>query len=47
MRNTLPIITFNNEIAWVIGYTLGDKYKIDNNTEKVLIIKYKGEKKYE
>ncbi|MCM1992048.1 tRNA lysidine(34) synthetase TilS [Oceanirhabdus seepicola] len=47
MRNTLPIITFDNEIAWIIGYTLGEKYKIDNETEKVLIIKYKGEKRYE
>ncbi|WBW97942.1 tRNA lysidine(34) synthetase TilS [Oceanirhabdus sp. W0125-5] len=47
MRNTLPIITFDNEIAWIIGYTLGEKYKIDNRTENVLIIEYKGEKKYE
>jgi len=43
MRNKLPIITFDNEIAWIIGYTLGEKYKIDNETENVLIIKYKGE----
>ncbi|WP_138203410.1 tRNA lysidine(34) synthetase TilS [Haloimpatiens lingqiaonensis] len=40
-RDRIPLICFENEIAWVFGYRISEKFKIDNNTKKVLKIQFK------
>lgn len=38
-RNKVPIITFDGEIAWIIGYKMSDIFKIDENTNNIIEIK--------
>lgn len=33
-RNSIPLICFGNEIAWIIGYNISDEFKIDSTTKK-------------
>lgn len=35
-RERVPLICFGNEIAWIVGYRISEKFKIDNTTKKVL-----------
>ncbi|GAA0123892.1 MAG: tRNA lysidine(34) synthetase TilS [Clostridium argentinense] len=37
-RDTIPLICFGNEIGWIVGYRISDKFKIDNNTKTILQI---------
>lgn len=39
-RCQIPVVAIGNEIVWIIGYRPSQKYLIDNNTTKVLILKY-------
>lgn len=44
-RDTIPIIVFDDEIVWIVGYRISEKYKINKNTKKILEIKItEGEK---
>ncbi|TYQ15002.1 UNVERIFIED_CONTAM: tRNA(Ile)-lysidine synthase [Acetivibrio alkalicellulosi] len=36
IRDTIPLISKGNEIVWIIGYRINDKYKVTENTKKVL-----------
>lgn len=40
-RDFIPIIEFGENIAWVVGVKLSDKYKVDMNTKKILKIEFK------
>jgi len=35
-RNAVPLLVCGNNIVWVIGYRLDDRYKVDKDTERVL-----------
>lgn len=35
-RDKIPLLTSANNIVWVIGYRLDDRYKVDKNTRRVL-----------
>lgn len=35
-RERIPLICFENEIAWIVGYRTSESFKIDNTTKKVL-----------
>lgn len=37
-RDVLPILQFDDEIAWVVSVKLGDKFKITSKTNKILKI---------
>ncbi|MFD3155551.1 tRNA lysidine(34) synthetase TilS [Haloimpatiens sp. FM7330] len=37
-RDRIPLICFGNNIGWVVGYRISEKYKIDRNTRKILKI---------
>lgn len=37
-REKVPLITFNDEIAWVVGYRISEKFKVDNYTKNILQI---------
>jgi tRNA(Ile)-lysidine synthase len=39
-RSCIPLIAKENEIVWVIGYKISDKFKVTENTKNVLILKY-------
>jgi tRNA(Ile)-lysidine synthase len=35
-RDSTPLLINNNEIVWVIGHRVDERYKIDKNTKRVL-----------
>lgn len=39
-RDKIPLIAINNEILWVIGFKTSDKFKVTENTKRVLKLKY-------
>lgn len=41
IRDVTPIITDDSEIIWIAGYRISDKYKIDKNTIKFMIMEIK------
>jgi len=38
-RNKIPILIFNEEIAWIIGYKMSEIFKIDKNTNNIIEVK--------
>ncbi|MEW6117004.1 MAG: tRNA lysidine(34) synthetase TilS [Nitrospirota bacterium] len=36
MRDAVPLLVADNEIVWVVGYRLDERYRIDKNTTRVL-----------
>ena len=38
MRDEIPLIAMDNEIVWIIGYKISDKFKVTENTKQVLKI---------
>mgnify|MGYP000229660139 CR=1 FL=1 len=40
-RDEIPLISCGNEIVWVIGYKISDKFKVTENTRNVLKIEFK------
>ncbi|QSZ27222.1 tRNA lysidine(34) synthetase TilS [Aceticella autotrophica] len=40
MRDNVPILAIGNVVLWVVGYRMSDTYKIDDDTKKILVIKY-------
>nr|WP_306301464.1 tRNA lysidine(34) synthetase TilS [Clostridium arbusti] len=43
IRNKIPLICFDNEISWIVGYRVSDKFKVVENTKEILEIKFEGE----
>lgn len=39
-RQNIPLIAIENEIVWIIGYKTSDKFKVTENTKRVLKLKY-------
>lgn len=44
-RNQIPLICFGDEIAWIVGYRISEKYKVDVNTKNILEIIIEGEER--
>jgi tRNA(Ile)-lysidine synthase len=42
-RDQIPIICFDNEIGWIVGYRVSELFKVDENTKNILEIKVEGE----
>jgi tRNA(Ile)-lysidine synthase len=40
LRDKIPLIAQGNEIIWIIGYGISDKFKVTENTKTVLRLKY-------
>lgn len=36
VRNKIPIIVYNNEVVWIAGMCLDEKYKVTSQTENIL-----------
>ena len=41
-RSMIPLICMDDEIVWVIGDKISDKFKVTENTKSILRIKYSG-----
>lgn len=39
-RDRIPLIAKGNEIIWIIGYKISDKFKVTENTKNVLMLRY-------
>lgn len=44
-RDRVPLICFGEEIAWIVGYRIGEDFKIDENTKNILEIRINKEEK--
>nr|WP_272507517.1 tRNA lysidine(34) synthetase TilS [Clostridium aestuarii] len=42
-RDVVPLVCFSDEIAWVVGYRISDKFKVDKDTKNILQIKIESE----
>lgn len=47
LRDKIPLICFNNEISWIVGYRVSNQFKVDENTKEILEIKFEGEANHE
>ena len=39
-RNKVPVVCFDNEIAWLVGYKVSESYKITKDTKKIIKITF-------
>jgi tRNA(Ile)-lysidine synthase len=46
-RDEIPLLCFGNEIGWIIGYKISDKFKVDNHTNNILEVKIERQETYE
>ncbi|WP_055665245.1 tRNA lysidine(34) synthetase TilS [Desnuesiella massiliensis] len=42
-RNQIPLFCVENQICWIVGYRISDKYKIEKNTKRILQVKFERE----
>ncbi len=42
LRDRIPLVTLDNEVLWVMGYRRSSRYETNENTNKVLEVKYDG-----
>lgn len=42
-RDAIPLIIFDEDISWIVGYRISDKFKINKDTKKILKIKIERE----
>lgn len=40
-RDRIPLITYGNEVVWIIGYRTSDKFKVTDNTKNILRLEVK------
>ncbi len=41
LREQIPLVCVKNEVIWVVGYKISDKFKVTENTNNILKIEYK------
>jgi tRNA(Ile)-lysidine synthase len=39
-RERIPLVCFGNEVVWVVGYKISDKFKVTENTKSVIKIEF-------
>ncbi len=39
-REKIPLVCCGSDVAWIIGYRVSDRFKIDDTTRRILILKY-------
>ena len=38
-RNEIPLICFGDDIGWVVGYRVSEKFKVSKDTKNILQIR--------
>lgn len=46
-RDTIPLLCFDEEIAWVVGYRVSENFKVTKDTNKILKVSFKSSKSNE
>ena len=41
LRDKLPLLCLGNQVLWIPGYEINEKFRADENTERLLIIETK------
>ena len=41
LRDKIPLIAKGNEVIWMVGYKISDKFKVTENTKSVLKLEYR------
>ncbi|MDZ4994651.1 tRNA lysidine(34) synthetase TilS [Clostridium perfringens] len=41
-RDFIPLVLFNNEIAWIVGSNVSETFKVTNKTKKIIKITFRG-----
>jgi tRNA(Ile)-lysidine synthase len=41
-RDRIPLVCFDDDIAWIVGYRISDNYKVNKHTKNILEIKFEG-----
>lgn len=41
LRDKVPLVAVGNEIVWVVGYKISDKFKVTENTKTVLKMEFR------
>ncbi|MBI3592982.1 MAG: tRNA lysidine(34) synthetase TilS, partial [Nitrospirae bacterium] len=36
VRDSIPLLVSNNDIVWIVGHRLDERYRIDKNTKRIL-----------
>ena len=44
IRNKTPLLESGSDIVWVVGFRISNDYKLDKNTQKILIVKKEGKR---
>jgi len=44
-RNKIPLVIFDEEIAWIVGYRVSESFKVTNKTSRILKITFRGKEK--
>ena len=39
-RNEVPILCFDNEIAWLVGYKVSESFKVTKDTKRIIRITF-------
>jgi tRNA(Ile)-lysidine synthase len=37
-RDSVPLLINNNDIAWILGHRIDERYKVDDNTDRVVLL---------
>jgi len=40
IRDSIPLVCADNEVVWVVGYKISDKFKVTENTKSILKLEY-------
>ncbi len=42
-RDEIYLLGSDSDVAWIVGYRIAERYKISEDTKKILIVEYKGD----
>lgn len=46
-RDIIPLICFDEDISWIVGYKISDKYKVHEGAKNIIEVKVERQEKYE
>jgi tRNA(Ile)-lysidine synthase len=43
-RDLIPVVAYENEVIWIVGKRVSEKYKITDDTKEVVVLEYMSNK---